>query len=78
MEATTENKLSDIATAALTTAAAAPTVIDRKHLASRWECSVMTIKRREREGLLKPIPISTRLVRYRLSDIEKIEKGESV
>ena len=58
-----------------TTTAAVPTLIDRKQLATRWTCSEMTIKRREKEGLLKPIHLSTRLVRYRLSDIEDIENG---
>lgn len=50
-----------------------PVLIDRKHLANRWECSIPTLKRREADGMLKPVYLSTRLVRYRLSDIEAIE-----
>ena len=51
-------------------------LIDRKQLASRWSCSVLTIKRREKEGLLKPVHLSKRLVRYRLADIEAIEADQ--
>lgn len=46
--------------------------VSRKELAARWRCSEMTIKRREREGLLKPIRTG-RLVRFRLRDIEATE-----
>ena len=49
------------------------TLIDRKELASRWGCSIPTIKRREIDGMLKPIHLSTRLVRYRLADVEALE-----
>ena len=54
------------------------TLIDRKKLASRWECSVPTIKRREKEGLLSPVHLMGRIVRYRLADIEAIENGKEV
>jgi hypothetical protein len=54
----------------------AQTLIDRKKLASRWECSIMTIKRREVDGMLTPVNLMGRIVRYRLSDIEAIENGE--
>lgn len=50
-----------------------PRLIDRKELAARWKVSIPTIKRRDADGLLKPLHLSTRLVRYRLSDIEEIE-----
>jgi len=54
-----------------------PTVLDRKQLANRWGCSIPTIKRREKEGLLHPVYLSTRLVRYRIADIESIESIEA-
>ena len=50
-------------------------LINRKELVSRWGCSIPTIKRREKEGILKPIYLSARLVRYRLADIEELEAG---
>jgi hypothetical protein len=46
--------------------------LDRPRLADRWKCSIETIKRRERAGVLTAILLG-RLVRYRLSDIEAIE-----
>ncbi len=47
-------------------------LLDRKLLANRWSCSIETLKRRERAGVLTAILLG-RLVRYRLSDIEAIE-----
>ena len=52
-------------------------LLSRKQLAARWSTSVETIKRRERAGVLNPI-ILGRLVRYELSDIEKIEQDARV
>jgi len=52
-------------------------LVSRKQLAARWSSSVETIKRRERSGILHPV-ILGRLVRYRLSDIEKIEQDALV
>ena len=49
------------------------TLISRNQLAKRWSVSKETIKRREREGLLKPIRFNQRLLRYRLDDIIAIE-----
>jgi predicted site-specific integrase-resolvase len=48
-------------------------LLSRKSLASRWECSIETVKRREREGRLKAIRFNRRLLRYRLEDIEAYE-----
>ncbi len=47
-------------------------LLDRPRLADRWSCSIETLKRRERAGVLTAILLG-RLVRYRLSDIEAIE-----
>jgi hypothetical protein len=44
----------------------------RRQLAQRWACSIETVKRRERSGLLPVIKIGTH-ARYRASDIEAIE-----
>jgi hypothetical protein len=48
-------------------------LLSRKSLASRWECSIATVKRREREGRLMAIRFNRRLLRYRLEDIEAYE-----
>lgn len=46
--------------------------LSRREIALRWSCSEMTVKRREREGLLKPLRTG-RIVRFRLADIEAVE-----
>jgi len=48
-------------------------LLSRRVLAQRWSCCVETIKRREREGLLRPVRFNQRLLRYRLSEIISIE-----
>ena len=48
-------------------------LISRSELARRWSTSMSTIKRREREGVLRPLVFNARLLRYRLSDIEDVE-----
>jgi hypothetical protein len=50
-------------------------LLSRGALAQRWECCIETIKRREREGVLKSIRFNQRLLRYRLSDIMAIESA---
>ena len=45
----------------------------RAKLALRWNCSKETIKRREKSGLLPALKFNSRVTRYRLSDIERIE-----
>lgn len=52
-------------------------LVSRKALASRWQCSVETIKRRTREGLLHPVRFNQRLIRYSLSEIISVEKEAS-
>jgi hypothetical protein len=56
-----------------------PTVLllSRQQLADRWGCSIETIKRRERAGIIRPV-ILGRLVRYREADIEAIEVAATV
>lgn len=48
-------------------------LIDREKLAARFCCSIETIKRMEKRGILKRVQLGERLVRYRLSSIERIE-----
>jgi hypothetical protein len=42
-------------------------------LARRWRVSVETLKRRERARILRPIRLDGRVVRYRWSDIPRME-----
>jgi hypothetical protein len=48
-------------------------LIDREKLAARFCCSIETIKRMEKRGLLKRVQLCERMVRYRLSDVLKLE-----
>ena len=45
----------------------------RIELALRWNCSKETLKRREKAGLLPALKFNSRVTRYRLSDIKRIE-----
>lgn len=48
--------------------------LTRQDLALRWNCSVETIKRKERAGYLRPFRLGQRFIRYRLEDIQQIER----
>ena len=48
--------------------------ISRQELCARWGCSLETLKRRERQGILHPVGFSPRMVRYRLSEVADIER----
>lgn len=49
-------------------------LLDRLALAHRWGVSRETLKRREKDGTLTPVYLpGGRLVRYRLSEILKLE-----
>ena len=50
-------------------------MLSRGELAKRWGVSKETIKRRERDGLIHPIRLSSRLLRYRLIDILRVEEA---
>jgi len=52
-------------------------LLSRRNLAFRWECSIETLKRREKAGILPALKLG-RGVRYRLSDVEKVEKDAEV
>ena len=47
--------------------------ISRQALARRWDVHVMTIKRWERAGRLKPQRLGPRTIRYPLRYIQEIE-----
>jgi hypothetical protein len=51
------------------------TLLSRKQLCRRWDCSFMTIHRREAAGLLHPLRFNARMYRYKLSEILAIERG---
>ncbi len=48
-------------------------LVSRAELARRWRVSVETLKRRERARILRPIRLDGRVVRYRWSDILRVE-----
>jgi hypothetical protein len=48
-------------------------MLTRQDLAKRWRVSVETLKRRERIKLLRPVRLEGRVVRYKLSDVLRIE-----
>jgi len=48
--------------------------LSRKELSARWNLSTKTLKRREKEGILRPLSFGARTVRYRLSEILAIEE----
>jgi hypothetical protein len=52
-------------------------LVTRKGLAGRWQVSVETLKRRERAGVLPFLKLG-RGVRYRLSDVERLEADANV
>jgi hypothetical protein len=47
--------------------------ISREALAERWDVHIETIKRDERNGLLQPVRLGERRIRYRLEEILAIE-----
>jgi hypothetical protein len=55
-----------------------PIFITRPQLAVRWQVSGETIKRYERRGIVRPVKIAARMLRYRLSDIEALETSATL
>ena len=49
-------------------------LLSRKELSQRWDLSIKTLKRREKDGELRPLTLSANTVRYRLSEILAIEE----
>jgi hypothetical protein len=52
-------------------------LLSRKQLASRWQVSKETIKRREKAGILPVLKLG-RDARYRLSDVLRLEREAEV
>jgi hypothetical protein len=50
------------------------TLLTRRELAKRWKVSIETLKRRERARILRPLRLEGRIVRYRMSDVIRIEQ----
>jgi hypothetical protein len=50
------------------------TLLTRIELARRWKVSIETLKRRERTKILRPVRLDGRVIRYRLSDVLRIEE----
>ena len=51
-----------------------PDLISREALARRWQVSKECVKRKERAGIITGIRFNARLLRYRLSEILRIEE----
>jgi hypothetical protein len=51
--------------------------LKRKTLRQRWDCSLQTLVRREKAGLLPFLKIGSSVL-YRLSDVELIEAAAEV
>jgi hypothetical protein len=49
-------------------------LLTRLELARRWKVSIGTLKRRERAMILRPVRLDGRVIRYRLSDVLRIEE----
>jgi hypothetical protein len=49
-------------------------LLTRLELARRWKVSIETIKRRERAKVLRPVRLNGRIIRYRMSDVLRIEE----
>jgi hypothetical protein len=50
------------------------TLLTRSELAKRWKVSIETLKRRERAKILRPVRLDGRVIRYRMSDVLRIEE----
>jgi hypothetical protein len=47
--------------------------ISRPGLAQRWKCHIESLKRREKKGLLHPIALSSRMIRYSMAEVRALE-----
>jgi predicted DNA-binding transcriptional regulator AlpA len=52
--------------------------ISRRQVMEMLGCSMDTVKRLEQRGLLRPIKLNARLIRYRLSDVLKMMNAHEV
>ncbi len=51
--------------------------LSRQELADRWGCSIETLKRREKAGVLNGLRFSARMVRYSLEEVLRVEQDAS-
>jgi hypothetical protein len=49
-------------------------LLTRLELARRWKVSIETLKRREHAKILRPVRLDGRIIRYRMSDVLRIEE----
>ena len=49
-------------------------LLTRLELARRWKVSIETLKRRERTKVLQPVRLDGRIIRYRMSDVLRVEE----
>lgn len=52
-------------------------LVSRAELARRWGCSIETLKRREKAGVLNGLRLSARMVRYALDEVLRVERDAS-
>ena len=50
------------------------TLLTRREVAARWKVSIETVKRREQARILRRVRLEGRIVRYRMSDVVRIEE----
>ena len=55
-----------------------PVFITRPQLAERWQVSCESCKRYERRGIIHPVKIAARMLRYRLDEIEALERDATL
>lgn len=52
--------------------------LSRKQETASWGVSTETVKRRSRAGILPSLCLNSRSIRYRLSDIKRIEQEATI
>ena len=60
------------------TAQQPPRLITRNQLADRWQVSPMSLKRYELRGIIRPLKLAPRVVRYSLESIEAYERESTL
>jgi excisionase family DNA binding protein len=55
-----------------------PHFLTRRQLARRWNCSTMTVRRRQADGTLKPYFLAGRDIRFKIADVEALEAAALV
>ena len=71
-QAETENPKNPSITREPSAGSSRESLLSRREVAKRWQCCIHTIARRRD---LEPVRLGRRLLRYRLQDIEAIERA---